>query len=328
MAIAKETILSVKNLRTHFLRRYRPPVKAVDGLSYTVRKGEMVAIVGESGCGKTMGALSLVRLNPPTSKVVGGEVIWQGQDLLKFSESGMRRVRGREIGVVFQNPLSSLNPLMTIADQMAEALKLHRGMSKTEGRDESKRVLETVSVPDVDSKMRAYPFELSGGMRQRVMVAMAICCNPQLLIADEPTTALDATTQGQILELIVAANDKDGRATILVTHDLGIVARYADTVHIMYAGRIVESAGCVELYSQPQHPYTEALLKAVPRFDSKIEYELSPIGGFPPRLDRLGEGCSFAPRCGKRLARCDKESPPFKTISENHSVACWRIDGG
>ncbi len=318
----------MKNLRTHFLRRYRPPIKAVDGLSYAVRRGEMVAIVGESGCGKTMGALSLVRLNPPTSTLVGGEVIWRGHDLLRASESGMRRIRGREIGVVFQNPLSSLNPLMTIASQMTEALQIHFGMSRAESHDESRRVLEMVSVPDVESKMRAYPFELSGGMRQRVMVAMAICCKPQLLIADEPTTALDATTQGQILELIASANEKDGRATILVTHDLGIVARYADTVHIMYAGRLVESAECVELYSQAQHPYTQALLKAVPRFDRSGDYELAAIGGFPPRLDSLGPGCPFAPRCGRRVKQCDEELPPFRALSPKHSVACWRVERG
>ena len=326
--MTKETILTVKNLRTHFLRRYRPSMKAVDGLSYEVRRGEMVAIVGESGCGKTMGALSLIRLNPPTSTIVDGQVIWLNRDVLQASEKEIRRIRGREIGVVFQNPLSSLNPLMTIARQMSESLEIHFGMSRAESLDESRRVLEMVSVPDAESKMRAYPFELSGGMRQRVMVAMAICCKPQLLIADEPTTALDATTQGQILELIASANEKEGRATILVTHDLGIVARYADTVHIMYAGRIVETADCVELYSQPLHPYTEALLKAVPRFDHTGDYELAPIGGFPPRLDSLGVGCPFSPRCARKLKECDEEVPPFKNISPNHSVACWRAVEG
>jgi oligopeptide/dipeptide ABC transporter ATP-binding protein len=303
-------------------------LKAVDGLSYEVKQGEVVAIVGESGSGKTMGALSMIRLNPPTSTLVGGEVIWRGRDILRITDKEMRRLRGKEIGVVFQNPLSSLNPLMTIASQMREALEVHFGMNSTESLDEAKRVLGLVSVPDVQSKMKAYPFELSGGMRQRVMVAMAICCKPQLLIADEPTTALDATTQGQILELIAATNKVDGRATILVTHDLGIVARYADTVHIMYAGRIIESADCSELYSQPLHPYAKALLKAVPRFDRADDYELSPIDGFPPRLDRLNSGCPFAPRCVERLEHCDEELPPFNVISTNHAVACWRVDKG
>jgi oligopeptide/dipeptide ABC transporter ATP-binding protein len=326
--MSAETILEIRNLHTHFLRRYRPSIKAVNGLSYQVAEGEMVAIVGESGCGKTIGALSLIRLNPPTSTIIGGEVLWRGKDLVKASEGELRRVRGKEIGVVFQNPLSSLNPLMTIGRQLGEALETHFDMSREESRRESKRVLEQVAVPDVESKLRAFPFELSGGMRQRVMVAMAICAKPRLLIADEPTTALDATTQGQILELIASANRMDGRATILVTHDLGIVARYADTVHIMYAGSIVESAECAELYSRPQHPYAEALLKAVPRFDRSGDYELAPIGGFPPRLDRLSAGCPFAPRCGRRTKECDEESPPFRPLSSNHSVACWHTKEG
>ena len=320
-----EGILQIKNLRTYFLRRYLPSIKAVDGISYEVKQGEMVAIVGESGCGKTVGVLSLVHLNPPTSQIVGGEILWQGQDLLKASGEEIRKIRGKEMAIIFQNPLSSLNPLMTIGRQISEVSQIHFGMSRMESLQESRRVLEMVSVPDVESKMKSYPFQLSGGMRQRVMIAMAISCKPKLLIADEPTTALDVTTQAQILELIASANRKDGRATILVTHDLGIVARYADTVHIMYAGRIVERADCTELYSRPQHPYTEALLKAVPRFDRSGEYELSPISGFPPRLDTLTPGCSFGPRCKHRMKQCDEEQPPFKVLSSNHSVSCWQI---
>jgi oligopeptide/dipeptide ABC transporter ATP-binding protein len=320
-----EKLLEVKNLRVHFPRRYHPPIKAVDGITYDVKQGELVAIVGESGCGKTVGVLSLVRLNPPTSRIVDGEVLWRGQDLSKISIDELRKIRGKEIAMIFQNPLSSLNPLMTIGRQIIEGLQIHFGMSRKESLQESKGILEKVSIPDIESKMASYPFQLSGGMRQRVMVAMALCCSPRLLIADEPTTALDATTQAQILELVASANKRDGRATLLITHDLGIVARYADTVHIMYAGRIVESADCVELYSRPQHPYTEALLKAVPRFDRSGEYELAPISGFPPRLDQLRPGCPFGPRCRRRLKQCDEDQPPFTVLSSNHSVSCWQV---
>jgi oligopeptide/dipeptide ABC transporter ATP-binding protein len=320
-----DTILHVKNLRTYFPRRYHPPIKAVDGITYDVKQGELVAIVGESGCGKTVGVLSLTRLNPPTSRIVDGEVSWRGKDLSKISIEELRKIRGKEIAMIFQNPLSSLNPLMTIGRQMIEVLQTHFGMGHKESLQEAKGMLAKVSIPDIESKVAAYPFQLSGGMRQRVMVAMALCCNPRLLIADEPTTALDATTQAQILELVASANKKDGRATILVTHDLGIVARYADTVHIMYSGRLVESADCMELYSRPQHPYTEALLKAVPRFDRGGEYELAPISGFPPRLDQLGPGCPFEPRCKRRLKQCDEEQPPFRVLSSKHSVSCWQI---
>ena len=320
-----EKLLEVKNLRTYFPRRYRPPVKAVDGITYDVRPGELVAIVGESGCGKTVGILSLTRLNPPTSRIVGGVVSWRDKDLTRIPVEDLQKIRGKEIAMIFQNPLSSLNPLMTIGRQMTEALQIHFAMGHKESVQEVKKILARVSIPDIESKMAAYSFQLSGGMRQRVMVAMALCCNPRLLIADEPTTALDATTQAQILELIASANKKDGRATILVTHDLGIVARYADTVHIMYAGRIVESADCAELYSRPQHPYTEALLKAVPRLNRSEEYELAPISGFPPRLDQLGPGCPFEPRCKRRQKPCAGETPPFRVLSSNHSVSCWEI---
>ena len=322
--MATEAMLKVDNLRTYFFSRYKPPLKAVDGVSYEVRQGETVAVAGESGCGKSMSVLSLVRLNPPSSTIVGGEVWWGGQDLLQTSTEEMYRIRGSEIAMIFQNPLSSLNPLMTIGHQLSETFQIHQGLSRKESWEESQRMLKRVAVPDVMSKMDAYPFQLSGGMRQRVMIAMALCCGPKLLIADEPTTALDATTQAQILELIASANREAGRATILVTHDLGIVARYADRVHIMYAGRIVESADCADLYDRPLHPYTELLLKAVPRLDRSEDYKLVPIQGYPPRMDRLGPGCSFEPRCHRRVARCLEQAPLLEGASSGRAVACWQ----
>jgi oligopeptide/dipeptide ABC transporter ATP-binding protein len=319
-----EPILQVKGLRTHFLSRTRPPVKAVDGISYDVRAGEMMAIVGESGCGKSIGILSLMRLNPPTSTIVDGEVLWCGRNILKLSKNELYSFRGKEMAMIFQNPLSSLNPIMTIGNQVSEGFMIHQRLSKEESWQESEKILESVAVPDVKSKMNAYPFELSGGMRQRVMVALALSCRPKLLIADEPTTALDATTQAQLLELMVTANKEAGRATILVTHDLGIVARYADRVNIMYAGHIVEQAACDELYRNPLHPYTIALLTAVPRLDRADDYELAPIRGYPPRLDRLGPGCPFQPRCDRAVKRCIEERPSLKRYGD-HSVACWQV---
>jgi oligopeptide/dipeptide ABC transporter ATP-binding protein len=319
-----EAMLKVVNLRTYFFSRFKPALRAVDGISYEVRQGEMVAVAGESGCGKSMSILSLVRLNPPSSTIVGGEVWWGAQDLMQTSTEQMYHIRGSEIGMIFQNPLSSLNPLMTIGRQLSEAFQIHQRLSRKESWEESQRMLERVAVPDVMSKMEAYPFQLSGGMRQRVMIAMALCCGPKLLIADEPTTALDATTQAQILELIASANREAGRATILVTHDLGIVARYADRVHVMYAGHIVETADCADLYSKPLHPYTELLLKAVPRLDRSDDYKLVPIQGYPPRMDRLGPGCSFEPRCPRRVARCRDQAPSLEGKPSDRAVACWQ----
>jgi oligopeptide transport system ATP-binding protein len=323
VTMQKKTILRVNNLRTHFLREPRPPVKAVDGISYSVAAGEMVAIVGESGCGKSVGVLSLMRLNPPTSTIVGGEVLWHDQNLLKMSKDHVRQIRGKDIAMIFQNPLSSLNPIMRIGNQLSEVMEIHRGISRKDGWSEGTEMLKAVGIPDVTSKMEAYPFELSGGMRQRVMIAMALCCKPELLIADEPTTALDATTQAQILELMASANRDAGRATILVTHDLGIVARYVDRVYIMYAGHIVEVANCVELYEKPLHPYTLALLKAMPRLDLARQYKLVPIEGYPPRLDRLTGGCPFYPRCKRKIDRCKDENPSLEEVAPDRLVACW-----
>ncbi|MFC1534453.1 ABC transporter ATP-binding protein [Thermodesulfobacteriota bacterium] len=324
MSKDSEVMLQVKKLRTYFFRRYKPPIKAVDGVDYEVGRGETLALVGESGCGKTVSALSLLRLNPPTSTIVEGQVSWQGRDILKVPEEEICRIRGKEIAMIFQNPLSSLNPLMTIGSQISETFQTHHDLSSADCWEESKRMLKLVAVPDIESKMAAYPFQLSGGMRQRVMVAMALSCGPELMIADEPTTALDVTTQAQILALISSANKEAGRATILVTHDLGIVARYADTVNIMYAGHIVERAPCIDIYNTPLHPYTEALLKSVPRVDKVDSSELIPIPGYPPMLDRLGPGCPFEPRCTRKVKKCEEELPQIEEVSTNRSVACWQ----
>lgn len=319
-----DPILEVRNLQTHFRRRGLPPIIAVDGISYDLKPGEMMALVGESGSGKTISILSLVRLNPPTSSIVDGAVLWRGHDILRLSNKEIVRIRGKEIAMIFQDPLSSLNPILTVGKQISESFEIHQGLSRSESWRESERVLGQVAIPDVKSKMNSYPCQLSGGMRQRVMVAIALSCNPKLLLADEPTTSLDATTQVQLLELMAEANREARRATILVTHDLGIVARYADRVQIMYAGRIVESAKCEDLYASPLHPYTEALLKAVPRLDRYGHYKLNPIEGNPPRLDRLGSGCAFQPRCKRATEKCKHERPPLKNIAPERFVACWQ----
>jgi len=318
-------MLEVKDLRTYFLRHPYPPIKAVDGLSYSVAAGEMIAIVGESGCGKSVSILSIMRLNPSTSKIVGGQILWHGRDILKMKNGEIRSIRGKDISMIFQNPLSSLNPLIKIGNQISEIMEIHHGCTRKEGWAEGKKMLKAVSVPDVSSKMDAYPFQLSGGMRQRVMIAMSLCCKPELLIADEPTTALDATTQAQILELIASVNREAGRATILVTHDLGIVARYAKKVNIMYAGHLFEFATCDELFKHPVQPYTEALLKAMPRLDLGRKYQPLTIEGVPPRLDRLTGGCPFYERCRYKIKRCNEECPPLEEVSPDHFVACWQI---
>ena len=318
-------MLAVKDLRTYFLRDPYPSIKAVDGLSYSVSPGELVAIVGESGCGKSISILSVLRLNPPNSNIIGGQILWHGRDLLQMSPEEIRSIRGKDIAMIFQNPLSSLNPLMKIGAQISEVMEIHRGFTRKDGWREGTEMLKKVGVPDVSSKMDAYPFQLSGGMRQRAMIAMALCCEPELLIADEPTTSLDATTQAQILELIASVNREAGRATILVTHDLGIVARYANKVNIMYAGHLFESAPCDELYKHPVQPYTEALLKAMPRLDLGRKYQPLTIKGVPPRLDRLTGGCPFYERCRYKIKRCNEERPQVEEASPGHFVACWQI---
>ena len=316
-------LLEVRDLKTYFFTR-DGVVKAVDGVFYDLEEGETLGLVGESGCGKSVSALSIMRLIPePTGRTVGGEVIFDGKDLLKESEKQVRRIRGRQISMIFQEPMTSLNPVLSIERQLTEALELHLGMSKGEARRESVRRLEQVGIPDADRRIKEYPHQFSGGMRQRVMIAMALSCNPKLIIADEPTTALDVTIQAQILELMKDLSRQYGVSLIIITHNLGIVARYADKVNIMYAGKIVEWGVAKDIYSSPSHPYTLGLLNSVPRLDLPRKDRLDPIEGQPPDPLNLPPGCSFRERCPYAIDRCAEEFPPALMVSHGHFSACF-----
>lgn len=317
------TLLEVKNLRTQFFTQ-DGVVHAVNGISYTLNEGETLAIVGESGCGKSVGVLSLIRLIPqPPGKIVDGEVWFDGRDLLKLSEDELRQVRGNRIAMIFQDPMTSLNPVLTIGQQIGEALQLHLGMSRQQARQRSIELLEMVGIPDAAKRIDDYPHQFSGGMRQRVMIAMGLSCNPQLLIADEPTTALDVTIQAQILDLVKRLKNEIGMAMIWITHDLGVVAGLAERVIVMYAGYIVEEAYVHDLYADPRHPYTLGLLRSIPRLDKGRQAKLQPIEGLPPDLIDPPKGCPFAPRCSYRIDRCWEENPPLEMVARGHRVACW-----
>ena len=317
-------LLEVTELSTHF-RTQDGVVKAVDGASYTVDEGEIVGIVGESGCGKSVSALSVMRLvADPPGRIVGGSVMFEGRDLLKLPEFEMRKVRGNKIAMVFQEPMSSLNPVLSIGRQITETLELHMSLSPGAARDRARDLLGMVGIPDPDRMLRDYPHHLSGGMRQRVMIAMAISCNPRLIIADEPTTALDVTIQAQILELLRSICRNLNTALVIITHNLGVVARYASRVLVMYAGRIIEEGDAREIYQHPRHPYTLGLLRSVPRLDSIEGSRLEPIEGVPPDLARLPDGCRFAPRCRYAVDKCRAEIPPLLNVDGIHSSACWR----
>ena len=316
-------ILEIENLQTHFYTS-AGTVKAVDGVSYDVKEGETVAIVGESGCGKSVSAMSILRLIPdPPGKVVGGSIKFQGRDLLALSEAEMREVRGRDIGMVFQEPMTSLNPVLSIERQLTETLEEHTDMSLEQAKERALELLGLVGISDPKRRLTQYPHHLSGGMRQRVMIAMALACEPKLIIADEPTTALDVTIQAQILELMKDLTRRLGVALIVITHNLGVVARYADRVNVMYAGKIIESGTAHDIYHKPQHPYTLALLKSVPRMDQPRKAKLDPVEGQPPDLTRLDDGCSFRPRCGYSVDKCSGAYPPLETVKEGHIAACW-----
>jgi len=318
------TLLDVRNLQTHFSTR-GGVVRAVDGVSWDVQEGETVALVGESGCGKSVTALSIMRLiAPPAGRIVGGQVLFKGRDLLALSEEEMRHVRGREIGMVFQEPMTSLNPVLTIGRQLTEGLEIHLGMSPADARKRAEEMLGLVGIPDAGRRLRQYPHQFSGGMRQRMMIAMALACNPSLVLADEPTTALDVTIQAQILELMKDLARRLGVAMLIITHNLGVVARYADRVNVMYAGRIIERGTAHDIYHSPRHPYTLGLLRSVPRLDEPRRSRLAPIEGQPPDLTRLPPGCAFAPRCAFRVERCAREVPPLVPIgAPGHVSACW-----
>jgi oligopeptide/dipeptide ABC transporter ATP-binding protein len=318
-------LLEVRNLRTEF-RTGAGIVRAVDGISYSVDPGETVAIVGESGSGKSVGALSILRLIPsPPGRIVGGEVMFNGRDLMKLSDDDMREVRGGEIGMVFQEPMTSLNPVLSIGRQITEMLEQHRGSDRAAAQNRAVEMLNLVGIADPQRRLKQYPHQLSGGMRQRVMIAIALACEPKLIIADEPTTALDVTIQAQILELMQNLTRRLGVALIVITHNLGIVARYAHRVNVMYAGRIVESGSAAAIYHTPHHPYTMALLKSVPRLDRPRQARLDPIEGSPPDLTRLGQGCAFRPRCRFAIERCAIEAPALEPVGDaGQLAACFR----
>jgi len=321
--VKDEKVLEIKNLKTYFYTQ-EGELKAVDGLSYYVNKGESVGLVGESACGKSVSALSILRLIPyPPGIIVGGEIVFQGKDLLKATEDEMRDIRGNRIAMIFQEPTTSLNPVLTVRTQISEALELHRGMDKVEAMQEAVRLLKLVGIPDAERRVGEYPFQFSGGMQQRIMIAMALSCNPALLIADEPTTSVDVTVQAQLLEIIDDLRRRFGSSVIIITHNLGIVARYVDRVNVMYAGRLVETAPTEELYANPMHPYTIGLLASVPRLDSERKKSLRVIKGLPPNLARLPGGCAFHPRCDSATPKCREEYPPLEKVGENHYRACF-----
>jgi peptide/nickel transport system ATP-binding protein len=318
-----QALLSVNDLSVSF-RTDRGLVRAVDGVSFDVAPGETLAIVGESGSGKSVTALSILRLIPdPPGRIERGEVIFEGRDLLALDEAAIRKIRGNQISMIFQEPMSSLNPVLTVGMQVAEPITRHRGDSWESAFGAAEALLTRVSIPDAASRLNSYPHQYSGGMRQRVMISMALACSPKLIIADEPTTALDVTVQAQILALLKRLTHESGSALILITHDLGVVARYADRVVVMYGGRIVETASARALYHRPRHPYTRGLMGSIPRLDEQTRQRLVPIDGQPPDLASLPIGCAFAPRCGNVIARCRAERPLLRAVAERHLSACF-----
>ena len=326
-----ETVLEIEDLRTHFFTA-DGVIRAVDGVSYAVRSGEILGVVGESGCGKSVTALSVLRLvADPPGRIVGGAVRFAGTNLLELTEREMEGIRGNDISMIFQEPMTSLNPLLTVGRQIAEAIALHRGLSRREAMDRAVEMLHRVHIPEPAQRAHAYPHQLSGGMRQRVMIAMAVSCNPKLLIADEPTTALDVTIQAQILDLMRELQETLGTAIILITHDMGVVAENADRVVVMYAGRKVEEANAKDLFEAPGHPYTKGLLGSIPNVEIAAHTRAHPvrlneIKGMVPSLADLPKGCSFAPRCGFATDECRASYPPLQQYRPGHWVACWHAE--
>jgi oligopeptide transport system ATP-binding protein len=319
-------VLEVRNLQTHFFTR-NGVVSAVDDVSFSVGAGETLGIVGESGCGKSVTSLSIMRLIPsPPGKIVGGEIILRvgdtERDLVKLGDGALRKVRGNDIAMIFQDPMTSLNPVYTVGNQLCEPLMLHLGLGKKEAEERAIDLLRRVGIPGAEDRFHAYPHQFSGGMRQRVMIAMALACNPKVLIADEPTTALDVTIQAQILDLMVGLNRDFGTAIVLITHDLGVVAEVCQRVCVMYAGKIVEEASAHDLFTLPMHPYTIGLLSSIPTLGDRVKDKLVPIGGLPPDLLNPPKGCRFAPRCSRRQAKC-AEPPPLAEVGKNRRAACW-----
>ena len=320
------TLLEIEGLKTQFFTS-AGTVKAVDGVSYTVEQGETVAVVGESGCGKSVTALSILRLIPwPPGRIVDGHIRFDNKDLLSLDEESMREIRGRDIGMIFQEPMTSLNPVLSIGLQLTETLVTHLAITQEAAQRRAVELLEMVGISEPNRRLKQYPHHLSGGMRQRVMIAMALSCEPKLIIADEPTTALDVTIQAQILELMKNLTRKLNVAMIIITHNLGVVARYADRVNVMYAGKIIESGSANDIYHDPKHPYTLALLKSIPRMDQARQAKLDPVEGQPPDLTKLDDGCAFRPRCRYAIDRCNADFPLLEQVGEGHFSACWEKD--
>ena len=319
------TLLEIKDLKTQFFTQGRI-IKAVDGVSYSIDEGETLAVVGESGCGKSVTALSVMGLIPwPPGKIIGGEVLYKGKNLLKMSPEAVRQIRGKEISMVFQEPMTSLNPVLTIERQLTETVESHMDVSHEEAQKRAIEVLQDVGIPDPESRLSQYPHQFSGGMRQRVMIAMALACSPKLILADEPTTALDVTIQAQILALMKELSRSYGAAMILITHNLGVVARYADRVNVMYAGRIIEQGTARDIYANPKHPYTLGLLNSVPRLDATQKHKLEPIEGQPPDLGSDNPGCRFLPRCQfGDPETCGQSFPPLDETGPGHWTACFK----
>jgi peptide/nickel transport system ATP-binding protein/oligopeptide transport system ATP-binding protein len=321
-------LIEVRDLKTYFYT-HEGVATAVDGVSWSLQRGKMLAIVGESGCGKSVTALSLMRLiADPPGRIVGGQILFEGKDLLELSEDEMRQIRGNRIAMIFQEPMSSLNPVYTVGYQIVEAVQLHQKLRGQAAWDVAVESLRQVGIPSPETRVYDYPHQMSGGMRQRVMIAMALSCNPSLLIADEPTTALDVTIQAQILALLRSLQEKRNMAVVLITHDLGVVAQVADEVCVMYASRIVERAGVRELFAHPLHPYTQGLFRSIPRL-GELKARLDVIPGNVPNPLRFPPGCKFHPRCvlGSQDAQCRSQEPPLQEVKPGHWVACWKAEG-
>ena len=316
-------LLEVNNLATYFYTA-EGVVKAVDGISYDLQPGETLGLVGESGCGKSVSALSVMGLIPwPPGRVVTGDIIFNGENLRAYDNKSMRSIRGKEIAMVFQEPMTSLNPVLTIGRQLTETMELHLSLNRGQAQNKALELIQRVGIPDAERRLKQYPHQFSGGMRQRVMIAMALSCSPKLIIADEPTTALDVTIQAQILELMQDLCKEFGAALIIITHNLGVIARYADRVNVMYAGRIIERGTAGDIYRNPKHPYTLGLLHSVPRLDEPRKIKLDPIEGQPPDMINLPEGCSFRDRCRYAVEKCATEFPPLVEVEDSHVSACW-----
>jgi oligopeptide transport system ATP-binding protein len=318
-----QPLLEVSNLKTQFFTQ-DGVVKAVDDVSFYVMPGETLGVVGESGSGKSITGLSIMRLIPsPPGKIVNGEVMFNGRDIIKMSDEQVRSIRGNEIAMIFQDPMTSLNPVLTINRQISESLQLHMGMNKDQAKKRAIELLGMVGIPNPESRVNQYPHQFSGGMRQRVMIAMALSCNPKLLIADEPTTALDVTIQAQILDLMRNLQTETGTGVIMITHSMGVVAGMADRIQVMYAGHIVETASTEEIFANPRHPYTVGLMKSIPRLDARTKEKLQPIRGLPPDLIDLPDMCPFVPRCNYAREKCEQKNPPLMEVKPGHYSACW-----